>query len=61
MDDLFAGRSGATVQEVAEILGVSDALVRGLLDDGELVAWRVGRRIVVSTKSVQQYLNEHPY
>ena len=54
-------RVGLTVSEVAETLGISDDLVRSLLDSGDIVGWRVKRRIVVSTRSVEQYLDDNPY
>ena len=52
---------GLTVLEVAEALGISDDLVRDLLDSGDIAGWRVKRRIVVSARSVEQYLDENPY
>ena len=58
---LLSDKRGLTVAEVAELLSISEKLVRSLLDDGEIVGWRVKRRIVVSTKSLEAYLEENPY
>lgn len=58
---LLFEKVGLTIQEVAETLGISDDLVRDLLDSGDIVGWRVKRRIVVSARSVEQYLDENPY
>lgn len=58
---MLSDKRGLTVAEVAELLSISEKLVRSLLDDGEIVGWRVKRRIVVSTKSLEAYLEENPY
>jgi excisionase family DNA binding protein len=61
VDDMFAGRRGIAIKEAAEFLGVSEDLVRTLLHDGELVGWRVKSRIVISTASIEEFLDRNPY
>lgn len=58
---MVSDKKGLTVAEVADLLSISQDLVRSLLDDGEVVGWRVKTRIVVSTKSLENYLNQNPY
>ena len=58
---MLSDKKGLTIAEVADLLSISPDLVRSLLDDGEVVGWRVRTRIVVSTKSLEDYLNENPY
>lgn len=48
--------SWLTVPDVAERLGVSLAAVRRMIEDRELVAWRVGERRVVSVPT--RFLDE---
>lgn len=55
------GRKGASVKEVADLLGVSADVVRDLLADGEIVGWRVKTRVIVSTDSVIEFLQQNEW
>lgn len=49
-------RIAYSVAEVAEMIGASPDLVRGLIDRGELVARRIGRRVVIPASEVTRLL-----
>lgn len=55
-DDASALPQFIPVAAVAAQLGVSDDLVRGLIERGELVAHKFGRALRVSVPSVEEYL-----
>lgn len=55
------GRKGASVREVAELLGVSTDVVRDLMVEGELVGWKVRGRVVVSVDSVEEFLRANEW
>jgi excisionase family DNA binding protein len=52
----FEGRLGASIGEVAACLGVQRDTVYRMVLDGRLIASKVGRRTIVHTVSVHQYL-----
>ncbi len=45
-----------TVEEAAEILGISRAFAYALVRKGELPSLRLGRRLVVSRRALEQLL-----
>lgn len=56
MDDR---RLTLSIDEVAEILGISRGLVYGLVARGELPSIRFGRRILVPKKAVDELVNAY--
>lgn len=56
MDDR---RLTLSIDEVAEILGISRGLVYGLVARGELPSIRFGRRILVPTRAVDELVNAY--
>jgi putative molybdopterin biosynthesis protein len=52
MDELL------TVTEIAQLLRVSDRVVRSLIKDGDLVAVKIGREYRVKRSDVDRYLTK---
>jgi excisionase family DNA binding protein len=50
-----------TVEEVAALLRVSEATVRGLISRGELRAMMVGKQYRISREALQEYERKHSY
>ncbi len=48
-----------TTHDVAELLKVSEATVRGWIHDTELRAVRVGREFRVAVKDLEAFVNAH--
>lgn len=48
-----------TVEEVAQILRVSEPTVRKLIESGELQATRVGRQYRISQEALDDYIARH--
>jgi excisionase family DNA binding protein len=46
-----------TVQEVADRLRVSAQTVRRLIEDGELIAHRIGQQLRIAEEDLQAYLD----
>lgn len=42
--------------EAARILGVGPTVITGMLERGELTAWRIGQRVKLSRQQVLDYL-----
>lgn len=47
-----------TVEEVAKILKVSTATVRGLIKNGEIESFRVGNQIRVTKEALDAYMKK---
>lgn len=48
--------SVATLPQTQQVLGVSKATLRKLIDSGELFARKVGRRVIIPKRSLERYL-----
>ncbi|GAB5467547.1 MAG: helix-turn-helix domain-containing protein [Rhodospirillales bacterium] len=48
-----------TTQEIAELLKISEATVRGRIHNGDLRAIRFGREFRVSAKDLEAFVNAH--
>ncbi|MFV8172461.1 MULTISPECIES: helix-turn-helix domain-containing protein [Mycolicibacterium] len=42
--------------EAARILGVGPTVITGMLERGELTAWRIGQRVKLSKREVLEYV-----
>ena len=52
----YAQRLTLTVQEAADMIGVSKPIMYRLLDDSEVRSIRIGRKILIPQESVTDYL-----
>ena len=52
----YAQRLTLTVQEAADLIGVSKPVIYRLLDTGEIHSVRIGRKILIPQESVADYL-----
>lgn len=50
------GRSWLSTKEAAEVLGVTQRTLYRLIDDGQLVAYQIGRVIRVQGEDIESYL-----
>jgi excisionase family DNA binding protein len=49
-------REWLSVQQVAEHLGVSNMTIYRVIDDGDLLAYRIGRSLRIDAADVERYL-----
>ena len=58
---MTGNRMTVTVEEAAEILGISRAFAYALVRKGELPSLRLGRRLVVPRRALEQLLEGEQY
>ncbi|MHB1504908.1 MAG: helix-turn-helix domain-containing protein [Acidimicrobiales bacterium] len=51
-------RLGYSIREVASALGISNDLVRSMVQRGELKAIRLGRRVVIPAVELERYVQQ---